>query len=217
MIHPLCKRFLSQLSSCFFLRYLCLDQTAPYFMQIILLKYCSFLTFPDLYNILLSLEQEFKNNLPLNYEIFTDGSNMRVSLGGQMFTFNWACACVCMGSNYYGQRCTLMDSDSVHMMDIEEHRHWFPSTLKKPLFHHVVVQLETVRLNFINGSVLLCFAVSLFLHVQTCLFFSVRDKTISSPSPSLFYIILHQDSIDIRPLIQAWIAPLPCINITNND
>ena len=57
-------------------------------MQIILLKYCSFLTFPDLYNILLSLEQEFKNNLPLNYEIFTDGSNMRVSLGGQMFTFN---------------------------------------------------------------------------------------------------------------------------------
>lgn len=32
----------------FFLRYLCLDQTALHFMQVILLKYCSFLTFPDL-------------------------------------------------------------------------------------------------------------------------------------------------------------------------
>lgn len=44
---------------------------------------------------------------------------------------------------------TLIDLDSFQMMDIKGHQQWLESILKKPLLHHLVVQLKTVGLNII--------------------------------------------------------------------
>lgn len=84
----------------------------------------------------------------------------KVLPGDGLCTLKLACMCVCVRYKSYGLGYSLIDQDSVKMMDIREHHHWFLSTLKKPLFHHVAEQMEAARLSFINAFChLTCFSI----------------------------------------------------------
>lgn len=151
------------------------------------------------------MEQELKNNLPLNYEIFTDGNITRVSPEG-LDVYIELSVCVCVHGfqllwpalHPYGLRFSPHDGYRRTSILISVHSEKAPVSSCRGAIGNGQAQFHKWQ----SATLSCCFFISpRLLHLLLLYFILYYIKTV----------------LTLQPLIQALIAPLPCINITNND